>query len=556
VSDGSVWVKVFPTTDGPGDPTADAGWDVLSVFGTDSAAILTWPNAPGAASYDIAVDGAVENVGLVNQFLKSGLTNGQQYSCNVRPVGSTGPGGWALKKNVTPALPNDATGGTETLVENYNGTGKWAKVHTFTADGTFTVNVANGPFRALVVGGGGGGGNGGGGWASVGGGGGGGEAWEGDLALTAGQHTVTIGAGGASDTKGGDTTLSSVTARGGGYGGDDKGRVGQGDATVGGAGGGGDERAGGTATPGQGADGGDGGSLKTVGGAGGGGGATGTPGGGWETGVGGIGRVTTITGASAQYGNGGPGGVSGVEGPAGAPNTGQGGGGGKPDTSGAGGTGGSGVVVIAYEVPPPTFNVATGGTVTDVVDYNGTGQTWRIHTFTADDTFEVTAAPQPFRVLCQGGGGAGGGVDNNTHSNAGDGGYGTDDEYTIPPGSHSVLVGVGGAAQGWGYAGQYGGTGGPSSLGSIVTANGGPGGASVSGDAGGYNGPTRGPSSDITGATVQYGGGGVGNWSYGTVQNPVQPGTGRGGDGGRNANPQLQGVAGSSGVVIIAYWIG
>ena len=54
------------------------------------------------------------------------------------------------------------------------------------------------------------------------------------------------------------------------------------------------------------------------------------------------------------------------------------------------------------------YNAANGGTETIVYDYNGTGERWKVHTFLADETFEVTSSPNPFRVLVVGSGGAGG----------------------------------------------------------------------------------------------------------------------------------------------------
>jgi hypothetical protein len=246
---------------------------------------------------------------------------------------------------------NSATGGTITDVPNYNGTGQTWRVHVCPGDRTFTVRQATGPFRVLLAGGGGGGGAGGGGWASVGGGGGGGEVWEGDLTIPVGDHAVVVGLGGGNDTTGSPTSLGSLkTVRGGGKGGMAKGPNGEGGANVGGAGGGGDERTGGVAVAGQGANGGNGGGLKPRGGGGGGGGATATAGGDWSTGTGGLGLTSTITGASVQYGNGGEGGYGDKAGAAGAANTGNGGGGGQANASGPGGRGGKGIAVIAYRI--------------------------------------------------------------------------------------------------------------------------------------------------------------------------------------------------------------
>ena len=86
-------------------------------------------------------------------------------------------------------------------------------VHTFTADGTLTVQ-SSGVVDLLVLGGGGGGG------ANIGGGGGaGGHSLTSNSYLSAGTHTVTIGAGGTTDISGNASSLSSYYGGGGGAGG-------------------------------------------------------------------------------------------------------------------------------------------------------------------------------------------------------------------------------------------------------------------------------------------------------------------------------------------------
>lgn len=143
-------------------------------------------------------------------------------------------------------------------------------------------------------------------------------------------------------------------------------------------------------------------------------------------------------------------------------------------------------------IPPPTqppaatVNAATGGTVEDIVNYLGSGETWRVHRF--DDVgvfdFEVTAAPLPFSALLIGGGGNG---DNGGHP--GQGGQVTATKNaTIPVGKYKVTVpGAGGSA----------------SLGSLLTAAGG---ASQGGAAGG------GSQSDIDGTVRGYAGNGGKIW--------------------------------------------
>ena len=48
------------------------------------------------------------------------------------------------------------------------------------------------------------------------------------------------------------------------------------------------------------------------------------------------------------------------------------------------------------------YNVASGGTEIIDDDYNGTGERWKVHTFLADETFEVTSSPNPFSALVVG----------------------------------------------------------------------------------------------------------------------------------------------------------
>jgi len=124
-----------------------------------------------------------------------------------------------------------ATGGTVTDIAGY-------RVHTFTSSGTFTITAGPGDVEYLVVGGGGGGGG------YIGGGGGAGGFRTGTLtALTAGNYTVTVGAGGAASATttnsqgndGQDSVFFTITAVGGGGGGSAYGNAGR----DGGSGGGG-----------------------------------------------------------------------------------------------------------------------------------------------------------------------------------------------------------------------------------------------------------------------------------------------------------------------------
>jgi hypothetical protein len=306
---------------------------------------------------DQVIDDFVDNSGIdtinsTNELLETGYVRGKTI------VGGTPTGG---------------------IVTTYGST----VVSTFLASGTFTVPVT-GLVDVLVVAGGGGGGqrhaieghyNDG-----AGGGGGGGLLTFASQSLSSGSYTVTVGAGGASDTQGGNSRFGVLTeVIGGGKGGQGGYSGGSNAAENGGAGGsggggGGSTDAnggnpGGSATSGQGYAGGSvtyDGQLPAGGG---GAGAIGTgaagshPHGGvgksnsWRTGsgvyyAGGGGGGTNHTGyvGSGGNGGGGAGGALTTVGNAGSANSGGGGGGGGAGNASTylGGDGGDGIVVIKY----------------------------------------------------------------------------------------------------------------------------------------------------------------------------------------------------------------
>lgn len=203
----------------------------------------------------------------------------------------------------------------------------------------------------------------------------------------------------------------------------------------------------------------------------------------------------------------------------------------------------------------PEFNDATGGTVTEVPNYNGTGKKFRVHTFLASDPtgLVVAAAPQPFKALAVGGGGAGGRRHGPSGSSQGGaGGHPTEADLTLAPGSYPVVVGPGGPHNGPGTT-SPGAGGGPSSI-ATLSAAGGEGGQPSAVPANGY--PLT---SNITGTATTYGGGGCTGCTH-TNQNRHAPGTnglgsgGGGSEGGQN-HDNTMGCEGGSGVVIVAYEI-
>ena len=267
----------------------------------------------------------------------------------------------------------EASGGNST--QTYTDGGVEYKSHTFTSSGTFQVTSATSgsTVDVLLIAGGGAGGN-----DNAGGGGAGGMIVQAGLAVTQGNYSIVIGAGGArggsSDgngtaaTSGDDTTGFGYTATGGGQGGS---AGSANNAGSGGSGGGlqGAEQSGsaGTGISGQGNN---GGTSNNSGGGGGGGGAGvagspstsavgGTGGNGsnnsYETGSdiayagGGAGGNENSNNSDVSGGNGGGGNSLGHNGTAESGTDGKGGGGAGGTHSGTrGGNGGSGIVIVRY----------------------------------------------------------------------------------------------------------------------------------------------------------------------------------------------------------------
>jgi len=251
-----------------------------------------------------------------------------------------------------------------------------------------------------------------------GGGGGAGEfAYITNYSIGIGTHSVTVGTGGistsSSASNGGDTIFSSITAKGGGYGGVAS------NGANGGCGGGGsgfygsavDSPSGGGGGAGGIGINGHGGSKITNGGIPNGiytgnvGGDGYSGGGTYYAGNGGDGISNSISGTPVLYCAGGGGasyinngkGLGGAGGggtgtdrnhttPGNGTGIGCGGGGGNVWTSwGSGGNGSDGIVIISY---PTSSGTATGGTVT-------TDGAYTVHTFTSNDTFTVTSTTEP-----------------------------------------------------------------------------------------------------------------------------------------------------------------
>lgn len=238
---------------------------------------------------------------------------------------------------------------------------------------------------------------------------------------------------------------------------------------------------------------------------------------------------------------------------------------------------GRGVPSIAKSVTIG-YNAASGGVETTVADYNGTGETWKVHEFTSNGTLSITSAFQPFNFLLVGGGGYGGGgsPDNGATSRGGGGGGSGEVDYRtdqiLSTGSYPIVVGTernnstfnsitalaggsgssctGGSNTGNGFSGG--------SCGGDPHHKGGGGGAGSNGNGGnaGFGGAGGGAatSNNITGSSVSYAGGGNGGNSI--ISGGGNGNTGIGlGAGGRGGGSQGSAGAGRSGYFAIAYRI-
>lgn len=174
------------------------------------------------------------------------------------------------------------------------------------------------------------------------------------------------------------------------------------------------------------------------------------------------------------------------------------------------------------------FNEATGGSTKIEENYNGTGEDWRVHSFTSNGTFTVTSDAYDFRVLLVGGGEC-------SNSGSGNGGFGgvvyENLSETLLAGDYSVIVGSGGGR-------NSGNAGGPSHLGDLMAAGGNrdTGTGNPGGNAWGNAGST-GTSSNITGTSLVYadGGGAGGRFNSGYGTQGAVGGSGLGGRGGHSA---------------------
>lgn len=180
------------------------------------------------------------------------------------------------------------------------------------------------------------------------------------------------------------------------------------------------------------------------------------------------------------------------------------------------------------------FNAASGGTETTISNFNGTGQTWKTHTFASTGSINITRSITQYRVLAVGGGGNGnGGGPYCAQGSQGARGTAVDQNISLGTGTTNVTVGGGG---------------GGNSVISTITATGASGAAYIN--------------SNITGSSVQYPGAQGSDGACGCVGGNGGPGTVPGGGGGSgggigNCSPFQAGGggAGAAGRVVVAYRI-
>lgn len=134
------------------------------------------------------------------------------------------------------------------------------------------------------------------------------------------------------------------------------------------------------------------------------------------------------------------------------------------------------------------YNDATGGTTTTVSNYNGSGETWRLHTFSSPGSLVVNRGGDNFRYLVVGGGG--GSQQNGplgVGNNGGDGGTVITSSAPFSPGTYTVnSIGAGGVNASPG--------------GNTTWHN-----FSAPGGAGGAGCGSSGTNSNITGTSITYG---------------------------------------------------
>jgi|GEM_PF-909640 len=197
---------------------------------------------------------------------------------------------------------------------------------------------------------------------------------------------------------------------------------------------------------------------------------------------------------------------------------------------------------IIDKAPPTVITpivAATGGTETTIVE-NGT--TYKVHTFTSNGTFNVTTEGTIEYLVVAGGGGGGAGYQG---GGGGAGGF-VSGSTSFINGSYDINIGNGGVGSG----GSPATNGGNSSIGTIITANGGGRGASENPTAAANPGGSGGGGTHAGGLTG--GSGSTGQGFAGGTGSSCSPCSGAGGGGaggpGVNASSELTQPSGGAGL--------
>ena len=366
----------FSPSDAPYDlviTNPDTGYSVTSVDAITAGSSPVWSTAAALGTYSTNANlsitlSATDSDGgssVIYSLVSGSLPSGISLNSSSGLLSGTLPGSSAnydFTIRATDSGGNNADRAFNLILTSFITSGGTItssgseRIHTFTANGTFTIPQTLSNVKVLLVAGGGG--------SCNGGGGGGGLLYHAAKTLSAGSYSIVIGGGGTSGNNGTNSTFSDMTAIGGGGGCCGTGGC-NGNAGGSGGGGGRDSGSGGAAQQGNSGGatgyGNNGGSSANSGwgGAGGGGGAgsAGSQGSGGSPnseygGAGGNGRQYDITGTATYYAGGGNGGWG-----AGGTNGGQAGLGSTtnapaPANSGSGAAGAaSGICVIRFTLP-------------------------------------------------------------------------------------------------------------------------------------------------------------------------------------------------------------
>lgn len=195
------------------------------------------------------------------------------------------------------------------------------------------------------------------------------------------------------------------------------------------------------------------------------------------------------------------------------------------------------------------FNAATGGTESTITNYNGTGQTWKVHSFSSGAVLTVTKSGSPFKVFVLGGGPGGCGIYSGNGGQSGGGQYYYSDTETLRVGSYGAVIGGGGG--GFCCEGAAADDGNGTNGGSTTFA----GRTGAGGVHHTFNSSIHPFVSNITGTSLSYSSNTAGANGYAAA--PTTPGSaGRTSGIHPTGGPNFPSTGGITGIVVVAYQIG